>query len=129
MDRLLHDPELCQRLIDRLARALEGIEGQRMRFMEVCGTHTVSIFQSGLRSMLPESVVHLSGPGCPVCVTHDSEVAAFIEMAGREKVIIATFGDLLRVPGPGGRSLKHALAEGARVKVVYSPLDALALAR
>ena len=84
MDRLLHDPELCQRLIDRLARALEGIEGQRMRFMEVCGTHTVSIFQSGLRSMLPESVVHLSGPGCPVCVTHDSEVAAFIEMAGRD---------------------------------------------
>ena len=60
MDRLLHDPELCQRLIDRLARALEGIEGQRMRFMEVCGTHTVSIFQSGLRSLPREERVELA---------------------------------------------------------------------
>ena len=96
--------------------------------MEVCGTHTVSIFQSGLRSLLPKEVTHLSGPGCPVCVTHDAEVAAFLDLAGRDGVIIATFGDLLRVPGPGGRSLKHAQAQGARIEIVYSPLDALNIA-
>jgi hydrogenase expression/formation protein HypD len=97
--------------------------------MEVCGTHTVAIFQSGLRTLLPKDIAHISGPGCPVCVTHDSEIAAFLDLAGRDGVIIATFGDLLRVPGPDRRSLRHALAEGARVEVVYSSLDALALAR
>ncbi len=97
--------------------------------MEVCGTHTVSIFQSGLHSLLPSNIVHLTGPGCPVCVTHDAEVAAYIEAAGKDKVIIATFGDLMKVPGPGGASLKSAQAEGARVKIVYSPADALTIAR
>ena len=91
------DPALCRALLDRLQTALDGRE---LRFMEVCGTHTVSIFQSGLRSLLPKEVTHLSGPGCPVCVTHDAEVAAFLDLAGRDGVIIATFGDLLRVlPG------------------------------
>lgn len=121
----LRDPQLCRRLLDRLQTALEG---RSLRFMEVCGTHTVSIFQSGLRSLLPDNVRHLSGPGCPVCVTHDAEVAAFLDLAGRDGVILATFGDLLRVPGPGGKSLKHAKAQGARVEIVYSPLDALSLA-
>ena len=120
------DPALCRALLDRLQTALDGRE---LRFMEVCGTHTVSIFQSGLRSLLPKEVTHLSGPGCPVCVTHDAEVAAFLDLAGRDGVIIATFGDLLRVPGPGGRSLKHAQAQGARIEIVYSPLDALRLAQ
>ena len=119
------DPALCRALLDRLQTALDGRE---LRFMEVCGTHTVSIFQSGLRSLLPKEVTHLSGPGCPVCVTHDAEVAAFLDLAGRDDVIIATFGDLLRVPGPGGRSLKHAQAQGARIEIVYSPLDALNIA-
>ncbi len=122
------DPEVCRALLARLRNALD----KPLRFMEVCGTHTVAVFQSGLRGLLPDGVTHLSGPGCPVCVTHDAEVAAFLELAGRDNVIIATFGDLLRVPGPreyGSRSLKHAQAEGARVEVVYSSLEALALAR
>lgn len=122
------DPALCRRLLARLEQALADIPGGRMRFMEVCGTHTVSIFRSGLRSLLPAGVEHLSGPGCPVCVTHDAEVAAFLDLASRKDVILATFGDLLRVPGPGGRSLKHAQAQGARIEIVYSPLDALTLA-
>lgn len=124
--RSLQDPHLCRALVERLERALEG--QPPLRFMEVCGTHTVAIFQSGLRDVLPASVAHLSGPGCPVCVTHDAEVAAFVELAGREGVIVATFGDLMRVPGPDGLSLKHAQAAGARVEIVYSPLDILALA-
>lgn len=126
---LLQDPDICRKLLDRLERALEDVPGKSMRFMEVCGTHTVSIFQSGLRSLLPRGIVHLSGPGCPVCVTHDAEVAAFIEMAEKQDVILTTFGDLLRVPGPGGKSLKHAMARGAQVKIVYSPLESLQTAR
>lgn len=120
-----HDPELCKALI----RRLHDEAGKPLRFMEVCGTHTVSIFQSGLRSLLPETVTHISGPGCPVCVTHESEVAAFIDLAARDDVIVATFGDLMRVPGPGGANLKKAQAEGARVQIIYAPFDALKIAR
>lgn len=123
--RQFRDPERCRDLLRRLEAELTG----ELRFMEVCGTHTVAIFQSGLRSLLPKNVVHLSGPGCPVCVTHEAEVNAFLELAGKPGVIIATFGDLMRVPGRGGRNLKTAQAEGARVSVVYSPIDALALAQ
>jgi hydrogenase expression/formation protein HypD len=119
------DPALCRSLLERLGASLT----RPLRFMEVCGTHTVAIFQSGLRTLLPKDVSHLSGPGCPVCVTHDSEIALFLDLAAQDGVIIATFGDLLRVPGPDRRSLKHAMAAGARVEVVYSSLDALALAR
>jgi hydrogenase expression/formation protein HypD len=118
------DPGLCHDLLDRLRGALSG----ELRFMEVCGTHTVAIFQSGLRSLLPKEIVHLSGPGCPVCVTHESEVNAFLDLAGRPEVIVATFGDLMRVPGRKGHNLKSAQANGARVAVVYSPFDALKLA-
>ncbi len=121
------DPALCAALLEKLSASL-GRLGRTVRFMEVCGTHTVSIFRSGLRSLLPEGIEHISGPGCPVCVTHDSEVAALIKAAERTDVVIATFGDLLRVPGPDGRSLRHAQADGARIRIVYSPMDALRLA-
>ncbi|BDQ35276.1 hydrogenase formation protein HypD [Pseudodesulfovibrio portus] len=119
------DPELCRKLLDKMRGELTD----ELRFMEVCGTHTVAIFQSGLRSLLPEKIVHLSGPGCPVCVTHESEVNAFLDLAGNERVILATFGDLMRVPGEGRRNLKKAQADGARIKVVYSPFDTLKLAK
>jgi len=119
------DPELCRKILDKM----QGELTEDLRFMEVCGTHTVAIFQSGLRSLLPEQIVHLSGPGCPVCVTHESEVNAFLDLAGQDNVIMATFGDLMRVPGHKGRNLKKAQADGARVKVVYSPYDTLKLAQ
>ncbi len=117
------DPELCRNLIELIREESRGL-----RFMEVCGTHTVSIFQSGIHTLLPENVVHLTGPGCPVCVTHDREVAAYLELASRPGVTIATFGDLMKVPGPKGRNLKTAQADGADVRVIYSPFDALDLA-
>ncbi len=123
--RQFRDPGLCRDLLERLRAELDG----ELRFMEVCGTHTVAIFHSGLRSLLPPQVVHLSGPGCPVRVTHESEVNAFLDLAGRDGVIVATFGDLMRVHGRKGANLKSAQAAGARVAVVYSPPDALALAR
>ncbi|MDR2076595.1 MAG: hydrogenase formation protein HypD [Desulfovibrio sp.] len=122
---LFADAALCASLLARLEAELD----RPLRFMEVCGTHTVSLFRSGLHSLLPAGVVHLSGPGCPVCVTHDREIAACLTLAGKEGVTVATFGDLLRVPGPGGGSLKEAKAAGAEVEVVYSPLDSLDLAR
>ena len=119
------DPDLCRGLLHKLGQELDA----PLRFMEVCGTHTVAIFRSGLRSLLPEGIEHLSGPGCPVCVTHDREIAACIALAEKEGVCIATFGDLMRVPGPAGKTLKQAKAQGAAIEVVYSPLDALQLAR
>lgn len=118
------DPDLSRSLIDRLHRELD----RPLRFMEVCGTHTVAIFRSGMRPLLPAGMRHLSGPGCPVCVTHESEVAAYLQLAEKPGVIIATFGDLMRVPGPGGDNLKLAQARGARVEIVYSAHDALRLA-
>lgn len=119
------DPALCRNLLDRIHAELDA----PLNFMEVCGTHTVAIFQSGLRSLLPSKLTHVSGPGCPVCVTHEGEVAAFLELAKKDSVVIATFGDLMRVPGPQGRNLQIAQAEGARVEVVYSAFDALVLAQ
>ena len=120
----LAEPELCGRLLKRIAQLAD----RPFRFMEVCGTHTVALFRSGIVSMLPETLTHLSGPGCPVCVTHDSEIAAAIALARQEKIRIASFGDLLRTPGPRGESLKKAKAAGAQVEIVYSPLECLELA-
>ncbi len=128
IEEKLHDRKMCSALLDKLKKSIDEY-GKPIRFMEVCGTHTVSIFQSGLRSLLPEGLTHLSGPGCPVCVTHDSEVAAFLRLAEKENVILATFGDLIRVPAPDGKSLKHAMANGANVQIVYSPMDAVKLAQ
>lgn len=118
------DPDLAKALLKRLEQALT----RPFTFMEVCGTHTVALFRTGIASLLPQGLTHLSGPGCPVCVTHDSEIAAAVSLAGRDDVILATFGDLMRVPDPEGRTLKTAQAEGARIAVVYSPLEALDLA-
>ena len=101
---------------------------QPVRFMEVCGTHTVSIFRAGIRQLLPESVDLVSGPGCPVCVTEDLYMDQAIAYASQEDVILATFGDMLKVPGSSS-SLSEARAAGADIRIVYSPLDSLAIAR
>lgn len=102
--------------------------GRPVRLMEVCGTHTTVAFRSGLRGLLPEGVSLVSGPGCPVCVTPAGFVDAAIEIGHRPGVAIATFGDLVRVPGSES-SLEKERAAGARVEVVYAPADALAYAR
>lgn len=102
--------------------------GRPVRFMEVCGTHTMAAFRSGLRSLLPENVSLLSGPGCPVCVTPNGYIDAAVALSRQPGVVITTFGDLVRVPGSVS-SLEQERARGAAVEVVYSPLDALALAR
>ncbi len=111
----------------RLAAAVSRHD-RRMQLMEVCGTHTVAIFRAGIRSLLPPGVRLLSGPGCPVCVTAAGEVERAMHLARVPGVLLAVFGDMLRVPGRR-ESLAEARAEGAGVRVVYSPRDALELAR
>jgi hydrogenase expression/formation protein HypD len=99
-----------------------------VNFMEVCGTHTMSIYQYGIRSLLPENVRLVSGPGCPVCVTPVGYVDKAIACTKDANNIVATFGDMLRVPG-SLTSLMEQRAQGADVRIVYSPLDAVALAK
>ncbi len=110
-------------ITDTLKRLMDSI-GRPVRLMEVCGTHTVAIFRQGIRDLLPEGIILLSGPGCPVCVTAIGDVDAAIAISTQKGVILATFGDMMRVPG-SIKSLFNAKAEGADVRVVYSPLDAL----
>ncbi|MCG3179478.1 MAG: Hydrogenase maturation factor HypD [Phycisphaerae bacterium] len=112
---------------DRIERAANTL-AREVRLMEICGTHTMSIFRQGLRGLLPQAVRLISGPGCPVCVTSQGYIDAVIELAGRDGVIIATYGDMIRVPGHSG-SLEQARAAGARVQAVLSSMDALTLAR
>ena len=96
-------------------------------FMEVCGTHTMSIYQYGIRSLLPDNVRLISGPGCPVCVTPIDYVDKAIACTVDDHNTVTTFGDMLRVPGSSS-SLMEERAKGADVRIVYSPLDAVKLA-
>ncbi len=98
------------------------------RFMEFCGGHTVAIFRYGIRGMLPSDLKMVSGPGCPVCVTANSDLDKAIYLAGMPGVIITTFGDMFKVPGSYS-SLERAKAGGADVRMVYSTMDALDIAR
>ena len=118
------DAELAQPLVDKINR----INTKPLRLMEVCGTHTVSIFRSGIRSVLPENISLLSGPGCPVCVTAQGEIDAFIALARKKDVILTTFGDLMRVPGTVS-SLQKERAEGQDIRIVYSTTDAVEIAQ
>ena len=97
--------------------------------MEVCGTHTMSIAKNGIRSTLPEGVELVSGPGCPVCVTPAGVIDGILELAMRNDVILATYGDMVRVPGSEpGDNLARRRALGAKIAVVYSPVDAITIA-
>jgi len=118
------DPEIARALIDKI----KDRSRQNMRLMEVCGTHTVSIFRHGIREVLPDTISLLSGPGCPVCVTAQGEIDAFIALARVEGMIITTFGDLIRVPGTTS-SLQEERAAGRDIRMVYSAMDALEVAQ
>lgn len=101
--------------------------GRQVNIMEVCGTHTVSIFRNGIRSILPKKLKLLSGPGCPVCVTDPSYIDAVLQLADRKDCLIATYGDMIRVPGKDGSlEIKQT---NANVRVIFSSEDALQLAQ
>ena len=116
--------------VRKLLAAIEALPLGETRLMEVCGTHTMAIARSGIRSMLPEKVKLLSGPGCPVCVTPPQVIDAVLELAMGPEITIATYGDMVRVPGSRpGDSLQRRRALGAKLLVVYSPVDAVEYAK
>lgn len=114
--------------IKSLVRSMKLTMERPIHIMEVCGGHTHSIFRYGIEGMLPEEIELVHGPGCPVCVLPMGRVDDCVAIAERPEVIFTTFGDAMRVPG-SKKSLLLAKAEGADVRMVYSPMDALALAR
>lgn len=118
------DPKLARGLID----SIRALAPEHATLMEVCGTHTVAIARNGIRSLMPEGCRLASGPGCPVCVTSNHDIDAVIALARVPGVILTTFGDMTRVPGSTSSLLKEQAA-GRDVRIVYSPLDALAIAK
>jgi hydrogenase expression/formation protein HypD len=118
------DPLTVRALADGIKRRVR----RPLTLMEFCGGHTHAIGRFGIRKLLPGDITTLAGPGCPVCVTSSFDVDMAVAMAELEGVVFATFGDMVRVPGSRG-SLEQARARGADVRVVYSPLDAVSIAR
>ncbi len=119
----------------RDADMARGVLGQirrqsrrQVRLMEFCGGHTVTIMRHGIRQLLPDTIEMLSGPGCPVCVTANADLDKAIALAANPEIIITSFGDMLKVPGSRS-SLQQARADGGDVRIVYSTLDALQVAR
>lgn len=126
------DPEKARYLLKEIdglmVKILEGRGDRPVSIMEVCGGHTHSIFKYGIETMLPKEIELVHGPGCPVCVLPMGRVDDCVALAEMPGMIFTTFGDAMRVPG-SKKSLLQAKADGADVRMVYSPLDALALAR
>lgn len=118
------DPEIARGLIEAIHSEYPG---RPVKIMEVCGTHTVSIAKNGLRGVMPEWLTLLSGPGCPVCVTANQDIDTAIAIAQLPDVVVTTFGDMMKVPGSYS-SLTAQKADGRDIRIVYSPLDALAIA-
>ena len=113
----------------KILQAIAEMNIGRVNLMEVCGTHTMSIAKSGLKSVLPKGIKLLSGPGCPVCVTPSEVLDAILGLAMEKNVIIATYGDMVRVPGSRqGDNLAGCRARGARIGIVYSAIDAVEIA-
>lgn len=124
------DPELGRELVasihDIAPRALDACDGH-INLMEVCGTHTVALARNGIRSVLPEGIKLISGPGCPVCVTANKDIDTVIALSRIPDVILTTFGDMTRVPGSTS-SLNEEKAAGHDIRICYSPLDGLRIA-
>jgi hydrogenase expression/formation protein HypD len=123
------DPAAARVAVDQIQALAAGLvhNGDRLKFMEVCGGHTHTIYKHGIENVLPESVELVHGPGCPVCVIPMGRVDDAIAVAETPGVIFTSFGDMMRVPGGDG-NLLEAKARGADVRMVYSPLDALKIA-
>jgi len=125
------DPAAARAVLERIAAMADRIGAtpeSPVRIMEICGGHTHAIFRYGLDKLVHPGIEFIHGPGCPVCVLPMSRVDECVALAERAEVILATFGDAMRVPGTR-KSLLQAKADGADIRMVYSPLDALELAR
>jgi hydrogenase expression/formation protein HypD len=118
------DKKIAEGLIHRI----QNISTRPIQLMEVCGTHTASIFRYGIRGVLPEHIRLISGPGCPVCVTPNVDIDLAIALSRQKGMIITTFGDMIRVPGSTS-SLQKEKAGGRDIRIIYSSLDALTIAK
>lgn len=125
-DRALASAALAE--MERMAAEAAAKTGGTVNLMEVCGTHTMAIAAAGMRRLFPKTLRMLSGPGCPVCVTSQGDIDIVLALAEIPGIMIATFGDMLKVKGSKGLDLNSLRARGADVRVVYSPLDAVELA-
>ena len=125
------DPKAAKALlaeIEKVTKQIGATKEKPVHIMEICGGHTHAIFRYGLDRLTPEGIEFIHGPGCPVCVLPMSRVDECVQIAEKPNVIFTTFGDAMRVPGTK-KSLLQAKADGADIRMVYSPLDALELAR
>jgi len=124
------DQRIAKKLTGRLAAEAGrlGSPARTVTLMEVCGTHTMSIYRHGIKALVPDTVRLVSGPGCPVCVTPVGYVDTAIELCRMEGAITANFGDMIRVPGTKS-SLLNERGRGRDIRVVYSPLDAVTMAK
>ena len=115
-------------IIRKALQIIQSYTGPKLRIMEVCGTHTHEIFRLGIRQLLPDNIELISGPGCPVCVTPVETIDYALKLATQPNVILASFGDMMRVPG-SKEDLLSVKARGADIRMLYTPLDALSLAK
>ncbi|MGC9323648.1 MAG: hydrogenase formation protein HypD [Desulfomonilia bacterium] len=122
------DPGLSRQLLDAIQERARRIR-ETVTIMEVCGSHTMAIGRFGIRTLLPENIRLISGPGCPVCVTAINDVDTALWLASQGNVIFTTFGDMLKVPGTGGNTLQRVRSLGAHVEIVSSVLEAVHIAR
>lgn len=113
---------------EQIIKELKEYDGPVIKIMEVCGTHTASIFKSGVRSLISSKIRLISGPGCPVCVTPAAYIDRCIEYALKPDHVLITFGDMMKVPGRNG-SLSQAKGDGAKVELMYSPIEAVEKAK
>jgi hydrogenase expression/formation protein HypD len=120
------DPELITKAAEEIRRLAE--RGRHYRIMEVCGGHTHAIYRFGLKDILPDNIELIHGPGCPVCVLPMGRIDDGLDIARKNDAIFAAFGDMMRVPGAHGSPFEHK-ARGTDVRIVYSPADALQIAR
>ena len=117
------DSKLSMNLINKI----KNEKSEKISIMEVCGTHTNVILKSGIKSLLPNNIKLINGPGCPVCDTSQGNIDTAIELTNRKNIIITTFGDLMKVPGKDS-TLNKEKALGKDIRVVYSPLDSIKIA-
>lgn len=112
----------------KVVQAIKSISSKPVTLMEVCGGHTMALYKYGIPSLLPDTVNLVSGPGCPVCVTDKKFIDHVVALSRLDEVVITTFGDLIRVPGSSS-SLETEKTHGADIRIVYSPLEALSIAK
>ena len=126
-ERYFNNPPKGREIVDRINAVAENLGP--LTIMEICGTHTMSIAKTGIKALLPANIRLVSGPGCPVCVTPTGDIDNILTLSKQKDIIIACYGDLLKVPGTSGENLMTQRARDANIEIVYSAADAVSIAQ